>query len=231
MMAEPQVITSTIGVVVRNLFDGLDEQERRLVMARMVRRSFRKGDTLFHEGDLGDSLHLLVKGRVAIRVSTPSGDVATLTVLGPGSAFGEQALLSSDSRRTASVVALDPCESKVLQRRDFEDLRARHPSVERFLLDAMSEQVRRLSSQVLEALYVSADVRVIRRLNDLVGLYDTGSAPVDIAVRQEDVASMAGTTRPTANRVLKQLEDEGVLTLGRGRIVVLDPDRVADKAR
>jgi CRP-like cAMP-binding protein len=72
---------------------------------------------------------------------------------------------------------------------------------------------------------------VIRRLNDLVGLYDTGSAPVDIAVRQEDVASMAGTTRPTANRVLKQLEDEGVLTLGRGRIVVLDPDRVADKAR
>ena len=230
-MAEPQVMASTIGLVLRSLFDGLDEQERRLVMARMVRRSFRKGDTLFHEGDLGDSLHLLVKGRVAIRVSTPSGDVATLTVLGPGSAFGEQALLSADSRRTASVVALDPCESKVLQRRDFEDLRTRHPSVERFLLDAMSEQVRRLSSQVLEALYVSADVRVIRRLNDLVGLYDTGTLPVDIAVRQEDVASMAGTTRPTANRVLKQLEDDGVLTLSRGRIVVLDPDRVAQKAR
>lgn len=201
------------------------------MMARMVRRAFRKGDTLFHEGDLGDSLHLLVKGRVAVRVSTPSGDVATLTVLGPGSAFGEQALLSPDSRRTASVVALDPCESKVLQRRDFEDLRTRHPSVERFLLDAMSEQVRRLSSQVLEALYVSADVRVIRRLNDLVGLYDTGGPPVDIAVRQEDVASMAGTTRPTANRVLKQLEDDGVLTLGRGRIVVLDPAMVAKKAR
>lgn len=217
--------------MVGNLFDCLDAQERGLVLARMISRSFRKGDTLFNEGDLGDSLHLLVKGRVAVRVWTPGGDVATLTVLGPGAAFGEQALLSADSRRTATVVALETCESKVLARRDFDDLRARHPSVERFLLDAMSEQMRRLTAQVLEALYVSADIRVIRRLRDLVELYDTGGASVDIAVRQEDVASMAGTTRPTANRVLKQLEDEGVLTLGRGRIIVLDPAAVESKAR
>jgi len=68
-----------------------DSRQRVLSMAR--RRRFAKGMVLFHEGDPGDSLHLLVSGRVAIRVGTPDGDVATLAVLGVGAAFGEQALI------------------------------------------------------------------------------------------------------------------------------------------
>ena len=74
-----------------DLLAGLSDADRRAVAARMVRRSFRKGETLFHEGDPGDSLHLIEKGRVAIRPSTPLGEVVTLAILGPGESFGEQA--------------------------------------------------------------------------------------------------------------------------------------------
>jgi CRP/FNR family transcriptional regulator, cyclic AMP receptor protein len=206
--------------VIQPLLDHLDEADRRQLLARMTRRAFRKGDTLFHEGDLGDTVHLLVKGRVAVRVTTPAGDVATLTVLGAGASFGEQALLSSDARRTASVVALEAVETRLLHRRDFDDLRARQGDADRFLVDVLAEQVRRLTGHVVEALYEPAETRVMRRLRDLVELYDEGADSVDVGVRQEDLASMAGTTRPTANRVLKQLADDGVLTLGRGRMLV-----------
>jgi len=218
-------------VVTDDLLSGLSEDERRLIIAKMSRRSFKKGETLFHEGDPGDSLHLLLKGRVAVRVSTPNGDVATLSVQGPGSSFGEQALVSAESRRTASVVALEPVETRMLHRNDFDDLRRRHPSAERFIVDALAEQVRRLSAQVLDALYVAADKRVVRRVADLVLLYDDGSSPFEIPVKQEDLASMAGTTRPTANRVLKHLEDDGLIALGRGRIDVLDADGIRRRAR
>lgn len=210
---------------------GLTPEQQRLVMSTMARRSFRKGDTLVFEGDVGDSLHLIERGKVAIRTSTPMGEIVTLTVLGAGESFGEQALLADDARRTASVVALEPVETRVLHRVDFERLRTQHPSVERFLVEVMSAQVRRLSTMVLEAMYLPADRRVVRRIGDLAEIY-RGSAPVvDIPVRQEDLATMAGTTRQTANQVLKQLEDDGVVTLRRGGVAIVQLDELRRRAR
>jgi CRP-like cAMP-binding protein len=204
------------------LLEVLDDVDRRSVLATMTRRSYRKGDTLYFEGDPGDSLHVLQKGHVAVKVSTPFGDVATLTVLGPGESFGELALFGGDSLRTATVVALEPVETKALHRRDFDELRRQHPAVERLLVEALAAQVRRLSGQVLDALYVSADKRVIRRVADLAALYDDGSSVISLPVRQDDIASMAGTTRPTANRVLMSLQADGLVALARGRTEVLD---------
>lgn len=208
------------------LLEVLGPEESRTLMSRMARRRFRRNDTLFHEGDPGDTLHIIDKGHVAIRTTTSLGDVATLTVLGPGAIFGEQALLHDPGRRTASAVALDDVETRVLHSAEFEALRNSHPKVERFVADVLAAQVRRLTAQLVEALYVSAEHRVNHRLADMVALYGRDSGPIEIPLKQEDIASMAGTTRPTANRVLKQLEAEGVIELARGRIVVVEPDRL-----
>jgi CRP/FNR family transcriptional regulator, cyclic AMP receptor protein len=197
----------------------------------MGRRTYRKDETLFHEGDPGNSLHLIDKGRVAIRASTRAGDAAILAVLGRGDYFGEQALLSPTASRTASVVALEPVETRVLQRTDFEQLCRQQPSVQGFLVEVLAAQVRRLSTQLLEALYLPVEERVIRRLADLAVLYASEQSTVDIPLRQEELASLAGTTRSTTNRVLKQLVDDNVVGLGRGRIVILDVAALADRAR
>jgi CRP/FNR family transcriptional regulator, cyclic AMP receptor protein len=198
------------------------EPDRRAVLQATTRRKFRKGDTIFHEGDLGDTLHLIERGHVAVRVSTPAGNVVTLTVLGSGECFGEQALLSPADRRTASVVAIDATETLALHRNDFNALRARHPSVEAFLVGVLAATVRRLSAQVLEALYVSVDKRLFRRLVDLADMYGDGQRPCSIPITQEDLADMAGTTRPSANRCLHDLVTAGIADLNRGRITIND---------
>jgi CRP/FNR family cyclic AMP-dependent transcriptional regulator len=209
----------------------LDADDRRAVLVACTRRKFRKGDTVFHAGDPGDTLHLIVSGHAAVRVSTPLGDVATLTVLGPGESFGELALVGPTPVRSASIVAQDPLETMALHRRDFDELCRSHPSARELLVEVLVEQVRRLSGQVLDALYVPADKRVIRRLRDLAELYRTEATTVSVPVTQEDLASMAGTTRPTANRTLQELAAAGTIELGRGRIDVLDAERVAKLAR
>jgi CRP/FNR family transcriptional regulator, cyclic AMP receptor protein len=204
------------------LLAGLSDDDRRSVLARMTRRSFRKGETLFHEGDPGDSLHLIEKGRVAIRPSTPLGDVVTLAILGPGESFGEQALLAPDAKRTASAVALESVETRMLHRRVVDELRTTQPSIDRFLIEVLAGQVRRLSQRVLEALYDPADRRIVRRLAELAELYDEGESPIVIGLRQDDLATMAGTTRSTTNRVLQQLVESGTVTVRRGRLEVHD---------
>ncbi len=89
------------------------------------------------------------------------------------------------------------------------------------LTNALVAEVRRLSAALIEALYVPVERRVWLRLIELVELYG-GDAPVVIPLTQDDIAQLAGTTRPTANRVLRAGEEQGVLHLARGRIEVHD---------
>lgn len=214
------------------LLGGLSDEDRRRVLSSARRRRYGRREVLFHEGDPGDTLHFVDSGRVAIRITTPLGDVATMVVLGPGDVLGELALVGHAGRRTATAVALEKTETLSLHRDEFEALRREHPSVQGFLVAALATQVERLSGLLMEALYVAADKRVARRLVDLCGLYAGGSPEgIEIAVTQEDLASLAGTSRATVNRVVGELEQAGALVVSRGRITVVDDDVLARRAR
>ena len=100
-------------------------------------------------------------------------------------------------------------------------------------MQALVGEVRRLSAQLVEALYVPADKRIYLRLCDLARIF-AGSeedAPVPIPLTQEELGQLAGTTRPTANRVLRAAEEEGIVSITRGRIEVLDRATIAKRAR
>lgn len=216
------------------LLSGLSEDDRRRVLATARRRRYARREVLFHEGDPGDTLHFVDAGRVAVRITTPLGDVATMVVLGPGDVLGELALVGGQGRRAATAVALEKVETLSLHRDEFEALRREHPSVQGLLVAALAAQVNRLSGLLVEALYVAADKRVARRLVDLCGLYDGGSPSpdgIEITVTQEDLASLAGTARATVNRVVGELEQAGALVVGRGRITVVDQAVLVRRAR
>jgi CRP/FNR family cyclic AMP-dependent transcriptional regulator len=212
------------------LLGALADDDRRRLLATTHRRRFAAGEVIFHEGDRGDSVHLIERGHVAVRIGTPLGDVATLTMLGPGSAFGELALIDGNERRSATVVAIDATDTRVVDHGEFERLRREHPQIERFLVELLAAQVRRVSGLAVEAMFVPADTRVLRRLLEVAQQFGEHGGTV-VALTQDDLASMAGTTRPTANRVLKRAETDGLLRLGRGRIEIIDADRLAKRAR
>ncbi len=210
---------------------GLSDEERRSVVALARRRRFARCEVIFHEGDPGEAMHLVAKGRVGIRVTTPMGDTATLLVLGAGDHFGEMSVISP-APRNATVTALEATETLTIHREQFDELRQRHPGIDRILLEASIAEVRRLSHQLLEALYVPVDKRVLRRLLDLVAVYRAnGEETITIPLTQEDLAQMAGTTRPTVNRVLRAAEDAGGLKINRSRIDVLDVEALSRRAR
>lgn len=214
------------------LLRGLSESDQAQVLASARARSFRAHETIFHEGELGPSLHLLEVGRVAIRVATPDGESATLTIVAPGDVFGEMALLRRSSTRTASAVALEPVTTLSIEHDAFARLCAEQPSVERLLVGILAARVERLSRHLTEALYLSVDKRVMRRLLELSHIYGpVGAGTVSIPLTQEDLAGLAGTTRPTVNSVLRQLQDAGVVALSRGRIEIVDVAALGVSAR
>jgi CRP-like cAMP-binding protein len=209
------------------LLSELSPQDRREVLARMRRHRYRTGEVVCHEGDSADSVHFVVEGRVVAQRASEAGDVHAYAVLGPGQAFGELGMIRRDGRRTATIEAIEPTVTMTLGYADFERLCATHPGVNRLLLRLLVARVSRLTDALMEALHAPAERRVLRQLSTLCGVYSSpaeGSSPVTVALSQTRLAELAGVTRPTANRVLRALEADGVVGLNRGSVTVHDPE-------
>jgi len=213
------------------LLDVLSEADRRELLTRARRRRFARQEVLFHEGDPGDSLHLVSRGHVALRIHTPLGDVATMRIVRPGEFFGELAVVAP-SPRNATAAAIDAVETIAIDRELLAGLRADHPRIEAIILEALVTEVRRLAQQVVEAMYVPVDKRVWRRLEEMTAIFGGESEPATtIPITQDVLAQLSGCTRPTANRVLRAGEEAGVIAMARGRIEVLDPASLQRRAR
>lgn len=209
-----------------DLLRDLPQESRRDLLTGSRRRRFARREVLFHEGDPAASMHLVAKGRIALRVTTPLGDVATLDVVVAGGVLGEMALLAPDGVRSATAIALEPTETHVIDAATFADLRREQPALSDALVTLLAARVRQLNGRLLEALYVPADCRLLRRLLELGQMYGS-----DIPLTQEDLAGLAGATRATVNRVLRREEKAGAVALGRGRVTILDSKALARRAR
>jgi CRP-like cAMP-binding protein len=214
------------------LLEGVAEADVRRLVEVARRRRFARNEVVFHRDDPGDSLHLIERGRFAIRNMTPLGDTVTIAVRGPGDSFGEMALIGASPRRSATVVALEQAETLAVYKDDFEQLRREHRSIDELLFVFLVGEVRMLNERLLEALYLPVERRVLRRLRELSEpAGEDGGEPVEIPLTQEELAELAGTTRATINRILREEEKRGTVALRRGRTVVLDRDQIARRAR
>ncbi len=209
------------------VLEGVPEEDLHRLLSVARRRTFARNEVVFHRGDPAEALHLISSGRFAVRIMTPLGDTATLAILGPGEAFGELALVGEDPERSATVAALERGETLSISRADLQRLRREHPGVNELLLRLLAARIRRMNDLLVEALYVPADKRVLRRLRELAELYAADEGPSVIPLTQEEIAELAGTSRATVNRVLRAEQHRGSLELRRGRTVVLDRDLLA----
>lgn len=211
------------------LLDGVPAEEVRELLQIARRRRFARNEVVFHQDDPGDSLHLIVTGRFAVRVETSRGEVATIAVRGPGESFGEMALLTDEPRRSATVTALEPAETFAVYRAEFERLRRQRPQIDEFLFRFVVGEVGNLRDRLLEALYVPVKKRVLRRLVELASVY--GGEGAVIPLTQEAIAELAGATRTTVNQVLREEQRRGTIALERARTRVLELDELSRRSR
>lgn len=207
----------------------LSPADRQALDAIARPRFHEAGELLVRQGERAESLHLIVHGHVAAETGD-GDDRVMLTVMGPGEVFGELALVDGRGRRTADVRALDDVRTLVIERATFERLRVRSPTVDRFVVALLAARVRRLSDHLHEALHLPVEVRVARRLLTLAGVYGPGDE-VTVPLRQDQVAQLVGAGRQRVNGALRGLEDVGALTLGRGRVVIVDRAALLEAAR
>jgi CRP/FNR family cyclic AMP-dependent transcriptional regulator len=190
-------------------------------------RTYERNEVIFREAELGDTLHLIRRGLFAARIQATSGEMLVLNVLGPGEVFGELSALSPVPRRTSTIVSLEGGETGVITWGAVEQLGESNPAVLKSVASVISEDVHRLSERLLEAVYLPARIRLLRRLLEVHGLHDPDEG---IHLTQELLASLAWASRQTVNRTLQQEAARGTIEVTRGAIRILDRERLLERA-
>jgi CRP/FNR family transcriptional regulator, cyclic AMP receptor protein len=221
------------------LFEEIDAADLTVMAASMAVRHYRAGEVVFHQGDPGDALHVVVSGAVKRILPSPNGDEAILATLRRQAFFGELALLDHGPQST-SAVAIEPTETISVPRATFMDLIADHACARVVLLATLADELRRMTGRV-EALYF---LDVPGRVADaLVGLSrehgrslapaaatPAGSVRIDGRLTQGDLAAMVNSSRQSVNHALAELAGEGIVRFERDGIVILAPERLASRA-
>lgn len=216
------------------LFAGLDEAGLVSLVQGMRVRRFRRDETVFHLGDPGDALFIVMSGSIKITLPADTGDEAILATLRPGDFFGELALLDG-APRSATAVAIEASETYVLPRDRFRELIATEPVMREALLATLAAEVRRLTHHVEELHFLDITGRLasrLARLADEPGATKLPDGSIRLAgpLTQGDLAAMIGCTRQSVNKLLGMFSDDGLIRLEKDRIVVLDRDGLARTA-
>jgi CRP/FNR family transcriptional regulator, cyclic AMP receptor protein len=210
------------------LFSELSPDELEQIARVAVPREFPSETRVFHEGDPGDACYIVRKGACRVTREHPDGRAITLATLGPGAIFGELAMFDGQ-RRSASVEATEDLRLLAVPARDMRTLIREHPEMAEKLIVALTRRLRDANERISRQSFQTVPSRVAGVLNQL--LDEEGVAPmvqegVTIRLRQADLAQMAGTSRESVSRFLAVLERAGVVKVGRGRVTVLEPERL-----
>lgn len=221
------------------LFAGVDGDGLDACVAGLRSRRYRRDETVFHQGDPGDALYIVVRGAVKVVLPSPdAAEPAILATLGPGDFFGELALLDG-AAHSASVVALEPTEALVLARPEFERLFEDQPGMRRALVASLASELRRLTGHVEALHFLGLRERLALRLVALVRAAQAtgaaGTGPDGLRVgwpyTQAELAGMVGGSRESVNRILADLAGRGLVRVERDTLVVPDLERLAEEGR
>ncbi len=208
------------------LFAGLSERDLEQLAQVAVPRSYESGQAVFREGDSGDTCYVIREGAVRVTRRHSDGRVITLAELRPGSIFGELAMFGSEVR-SASVEALEPTRALAILAGDMRRIMVQHPDIAVKMLEGLADRLRAANERISRQSFQTVAGRVASALHGQVQARSRDGEPerdIVIEATQAEIAQLAGASRESASRFLAKLERAGLITTGRGRVVVHEPE-------
>jgi CRP/FNR family cyclic AMP-dependent transcriptional regulator len=200
------------------LFAAFREEQLRALVPLVMRRNAPRGSVIMAEGDRVDSLYIVMSGRLKVMMGEADGKEVILGILGPGEIFGEMGLID-DGPRSASVVAIEPCELLLVTRHDFKRCLVESYDTAMTVMRVLVRRLRTADRKIGSLAMLDVYGRVARLLLDLSEDVD-GQKVVTKRLPKQDIAKMIGASREMVSMVMKDLEMSGYFEV-RGSTIVL----------
>ena len=215
------------------LFSALDDEAATALRGSLSETTLRRGDVLFHEGDSGDRLYIVLDGKIKLGRTSSDGRENLLAILGPGQMFGELSLFDPGPR-SATVTAVTDASFASLSHEDLLKWLEGRPQVARGLLSQIASRLRKANDVNADLVFSDVPGRVAKALLDLADRFgrtaDDG-VHVHHDLTQEELAQLVGASRETVNKALADFAGRGWIKLEARAVVMLDVERLKRRAR
>ena len=215
------------------LFSALDEVTAERLVSSMTPQRLARGEVVFREGDPGDSLYVIVSGKVKLARASGDGRESLMSVLGPGEMFGELSLFDPGPRLSTAYV-VSSSELISLGNESLRSFLQTHPEVAMQMLAGMAHRLRRTNEGISDLVFTDVPGRVAKALLDLsdrFGRRTEAGLLVAHELTQEELAQLVGASRETVNKALADFAHRGWISLGAKAVTLLDPQRLRRRAR
>jgi len=213
MMAD---LTGILGQT--SLLGSVPAQDLEAVVAASRLRAFRRGQVVFTQGDPGDTLVVVISGRVKMVARSADGGELTLTIVQPGGVFGELSV-ADGGPRSADAETLEDCQLLLVPRDTVLDLCARVPAAAQALLGSIAATLRRLTEETSDLVFLDLPRRVAKAL---VNQARSDDGAIRLNLRQEELARQVGGTRQSVNAALRGFQRRGWIEVRDRTVIVTD---------
>lgn len=215
------------------LFAALDSEGAQALRASLVEKHAIKSQVLFHEGEPGDRMYVILDGKVKLGHGAPDGRESLIAILGPGEMFGELSLFDP-GLRTSTATALTDVAVLELSNEQLMPWLAGRPEVAAALLQALARRLRRTNDALADLVFSDVPGRVAKALMELGEKFGTMTHEgllVTHDMTQEELAQLVGASRETVNKALADFTQRGWIRLESRQVVILDVERLGKRAR
>jgi CRP-like cAMP-binding protein len=216
----------------KGFLDLLEQAERAALESFVRPRGFRSGAILVHEGQVGDRVIILRRGRVKVSCVTHEGREMVLGFLGPGELVGELSVIDREPR-SSTVTSLEPVEAFEISAADFRSFLAEAPRVSLLLLEMLTHRFRDADRKIIEFGAADTIARIAARLTELGERYgeaSDGRIVITLPISQDELAGWCACSIEAVTKGLHTLRELGWIETGRRQVILLDPKAISERA-
>ena len=215
------------------IFQGVDPEAVADLISDMESVRYPRGTTIFEEGDPGDRLYIITAGKIKLARHAPDGRENLLSVMGASDMFGELSIFDPGPR-TSSAVCVTDVQAATMTSEMLRKWVDDYPSISQQLLRVLARRLRRTNSNLADLIFTDVPGRVAKALLQLArqfGSQESGLLRVTHDLTQEEIAQLVGASRETVNKALADFAHRGWLRLEGKSVLILEPERLARRAR
>ena len=215
------------------IFQGVDADAAEALAKDMETIEARKGEVVFNEGEPGDSLYIVLSGKIKLGRRAADGRQNLIAVMGPSDMVGELSLFDPGPR-TATATAVTDTRLARLRKQALRPWLNNRPEIAEQLLRVLARRLRRTNDALADLIFTDVPGRVAKNLLQMAGRFGTrdgGVLRVTHDLTQEEIAQLVGASRETVNKALADFAARGWLRLEGKSVLILEPDRLARRAR
>ncbi len=214
------------------ILESVEPDAAAALIERLDRAEFAAGRTIFHEGDPGDRVYIIIAGKVKISLRGPGGRTNLRAIMGPTDVFGELAVFDPGPR-TCTATAITDVRTVWLDRATLRAWMAQWPAIAEQLLRVLSRRLRNTDDELIDLVSSDVAARVARQLLLLAERFGTPEGDALRVVHelsQDEMAQLVGADRTSVNRALRRFASRGWIVAEGKAVLIVEPDGLARRA-